>query len=252
MAGHSKFANIKHRKAAQDKKRGKIFTKMIREITVAARGGGGGDVASNPRLRLVVDKALGANMTRDTIERAIKRGTGEGDNTNYEEIRYEGYGPAGTAIMVDCLTDNRNRTVSEVRHAFSKAGGNLGTDGSVAYMFTRAGILLYPAGSDEDAIMEAALQAGADDVMRNEDGSIEVITAFEDFISVKDDMVSAGFQPEAAEIVEKPANLIDVALDDAEKIMRLIDTLEDLDDVQEVHTNADFSDDVMQQLSSSL
>ena len=252
MAGHSKFANIKHRKAAQDKKRGKIFTKMIREITVAARGGGGGDVASNPRLRLVVDKALAANMTRDTIERAIKRGTGEGDNTNYEEIRYEGYGPAGTAIMVDCLTDNRNRTVSEVRHAFTKAGGNLGTDGSVAYMFTRTGILLYPAGSDEDAIMEAALQAGADDVIRNEHGSIEVITTFEDFISVKDAMVTLDFEPEAAEVVEKPANLIDVALDDAEKIMHLIDILEDLDDVQEVYTNADFSDEVMQQLSSSL
>ena len=252
MAGHSKFANIKHRKAAQDKKRGKIFTKMIREITVAARGGGGGDVASNPRLRLVVDKALAANMTRDTIERAIKRGTGEGDNTNYEEIRYEGYGPAGTAIMVDCLTDNRNRTVSEVLHGFRNAGGHLGTDGSVAYMFTRTGILLYPAGSDEDAIMEAALQAGADDVIRNEDGSIEVITTFEDFISVKDTMVSLDFEPEAAEVVEKADNLIDVSLDDAEKIMRLIDTLEDLDDVQEVYTNADFSDEVMQQLSSSL
>ena len=252
MAGHSKFANIKHRKAAQDKKRGKIFTKMIREITVAARGGGGGDVASNPRLRLVVDKALAANMTRDTIERAIKRGTGEGDESNYEEIRYEGYGPAGTAIMVDCLTDNRNRTVSEVRHAFSKAGGNLGTDGSVAYMFTRTGILLYPAGSDEDAIMEAALQAWADDVIRNEDGSIEVITTFEDFISVKDTMVSLDFEPESAEVVEKADNFIDVSLDDAEKIMRLIDTLEDLDDVQEVYTNADFSDEVMQQLSSSL
>jgi len=249
MAGHSKFANIKHRKAAQDKKRGKIFTKLIREITVAARGGGGGDVASNPRLRLAVDKALGANMTRDTIERAIKRGTGEGDDTNYEEIRYEGYGPAGTAIMVDCLTDNRNRTVSEVRHAFTKAGGNLGTDGSVAYMFARTGILMYPAGSDEDAIMEAALEAGAEDVTSNEDGAIEVITAYEDFISVIDAMTVAGFEPAQAEVIEKAANLVDVTLDDAEKIMRLIDTLEDLDDVQEVHTNADFSDEVMEQLS---
>ncbi len=250
MAGHSKFANIKHRKAAQDKKRGKIFTKLIREITVAARGGGGGDVASNPRLRLAVDKALGANMTRDTIERAIKRGTGEGDDTNYEEIRYEGYGPAGTAIMVDCLTDNRKRTVSEVRHAFTKAGGNLGTDGSVAYMFTRSGVLMYPQGSDEDAIMEAALEAGAEDVASNDDGSVEVITTFEDFISVNDAMVSTGFEPEVAEVVEKAANMVDVTLDDAEKIMRLIDTLEDLDDVQEVHTNADFSDEVMEQLSS--
>ena len=250
MAGHSKFANIKHRKAAQDKKRGKIFTKLIREITVAARGGGGGDVASNPRLRLAVDKALGANMTRDTIERAIKRGTGEGDDTNYDEIRYEGYGPAGTAIMVDCLTDNRNRTVSEVRHAFTKAGGNLGTDGSVAYMFARTGVLMYPPGSDEDAIMDAALEAGAEDVASNDDGSVEVITTFEDFIAVKDAMTAANFEPEAAEVVEKAANLIDVGLDDAEKIMRLIDTLEDLDDVQDVHTNADFSDDVMEQLSS--
>jgi len=250
MAGHSKFANIKHRKAAQDKKRGKIFTKLIREITVAARGGGGGDVAANPRLRLVVDKALGANMTRDTIERAIKRGTGEGDDTNYDEIRYEGYGPAGTAIMVDCLTDNRNRTVSEVRHAFTRAGGNLGTDGSVAYMFARTGVLMYPAGSDEDAIMEAALEAGAEDVISHDDGSIEVATSYEDFMTVKDAMTAAGFAPEQAEVVEKAANLIDVELADAEKILRLIDTLEDLDDVQEVHTNADFSDEVMTQLSS--
>ena len=250
MAGHSKFANIKHRKAAQDKKRGKIFTKLIREITVAARGGGGGDVAANPRLRLVVDKALAANMTRDTIERAIKRGTGEGDDTNYDEIRYEGYGPAGTAVMVDCLTDNRNRTVSEVRHAFTKAGGNLGTDGSVAYMFNRTGVLVYPQDSDEDTIMEAALEAGAEDVTTNDDGSIEVLTSFEDFISVKDAMTAANFAPEEAEVIEKAANLVDVALDDAEKIMRLIDTLEDLDDVQDVHTNADFSDEVMQQLSA--
>jgi YebC/PmpR family DNA-binding regulatory protein len=248
MAGHSKFANIKHRKAAQDKKRGKIFTKLIREITVAARSGGGGDVASNPRLRLAVDKALGANMTRDTIERAVKRGTGEGDDTNYEEIRYEGYGPAGTAIMVDCLTDNRNRTVSEVRHAFTKAGGNLGTDGSVAYMFARTGVLMYPAGSDEDAIMEAALEAGAEDVTSNDDG-VAVITSYEDFLSVKDAMIEAGFEPEQAEVVEKAANLIDVTLADAEKIMHLIDTLEELDDVQDVHTNADISDEVMEQLS---
>lgn len=250
MAGHSKFANIKHRKAAQDKKRGKIFTKLIREITVAARSGGGGDVAANPRLRLAVDKALAANMTRDTVDRAIKRGTGEGDTANYEEVRYEGYGPGGTALMVDCLTDNRNRTVSEVRHAFTKSGGNLGTDGSVAYMFTRTGVLFYPPGSDEDAIMEAALEAGAEDVESNDDGSIEVSTAFEDFIAVNDAMTAAGLKPENAEVVEKAANFVDVALDDAEKIMRLIDTLDDLDDVQEVHTNADFSDEVMEQLSA--
>jgi YebC/PmpR family DNA-binding regulatory protein len=250
MAGHSKFANIKHRKAAQDKKRGNIFTKLIREITVAARGGGGGDVATNPRLRLAVDKALAANMTRDTIERAIKRGTGEAGDANYEQIRYEGYGPAGTAIMVDCLTDNHKRTVAEVRHAFSKAGGNLGTDGSVAYMFNREGILVYPGGSDEDAIMEAALEAGAEDVISNDDGSIDVTTGYEDFLAVKDAMINAGFEPETAELVEKASSQVDVALEDAEKIMRLIDTLEDLDDVQEVHTNADFSEDVMQQLSA--
>ncbi len=249
MAGHSKFANIKHRKAAQDKKRGKIFTKLIREITVAARGGGGGDAATNPRLRLAVDKALGANMTRDTIERAIKRGTGEGDDTVYEEIRYEGYGPGGTAVMVDCMTDNRNRTVSEVRHAFTKAGGNLGTDGSVAYMFNRIGLLVYPSGSDEDAIMEAALEAGADDVENGADGGIEVSTSYEEYMSVKDAMISAGHEPEHAEIIEKPTTLTEVTFDDAEKIMRLIDVLDELDDVQEVHTNADFSDEVMAQLS---
>jgi YebC/PmpR family DNA-binding regulatory protein len=247
MAGHSKFANIKHRKAAQDKKRGKIFTKLIREITVAAKISG--DIAANPRLRLVVDKALGANMTRDTIERAIKRGTGGDDDVIYEEIRYEGYGPAGVAVMVDCMTDNRNRTVSEVRHAFSRAGGNLGTDGSVAFMFTRMGLLTYPAGSDEDAIMEAALEAGAEDVEVNEDGSLGVATSFEDFLAVKEAMIAAGFEPEQAEVIEKPATTTDVTFDDAEKIMALIDALEDLDDVQEVHTNADFSDEVMEQLS---
>ncbi len=250
MAGHSKFANIKHRKAAQDKKRGKIFTKLIREITVAAKGGGGGDVAANPRLRLAVDKALGANMTRDTVDRAIRRGTGEGDEASYEEIRYEGYGPGGTAIMVDCLTDNRNRTVSEVRHAFTKAGGNLGTDGSVAYMFRRSGLLVYPPGSDEDAIMEAALEAGADDIETAEDGSIDVITAFADYIAIREVMIEAGFQSEQAEIIEKPETSVEVSFDDAEKLMRLIDVLEDLDDVQQIHSNADFSDEVMTKLSA--
>ncbi len=249
MAGHSKFANIKHRKAAQDKKRGKIFTKLIREITVAAKAGG--DADSNPRLRLAIDKALGANMTKDTIERAIKRGTGEGDDTNFDEIRYEGYGPGGTAVMVDCLTDNRKRTVAEVRHAFSKSGGNLGTDGSVAYMFKKTGILSYPPGSDEDAIMEAALDAGADDVVVNDDGSIDVLTAPEDFMNVKEAMEAAGLGAENAEVIEKAENMIHVEFDDAEKIMRLIDMLEDLDDVQEVHSNADFSDEVMAQLNDS-
>ena len=248
MAGHSKWANIKHRKAAQDKKRGKIYTKLIREITVAARSGGGGDPATNPRLRLAMDKALGANMNKDTIERAIKRGTGEGDDANYEEVRYEGYGPGGTAVMVDCMTDNRNRTVSEVRHAFTKSGGNLGTDGSVAYMFNRIGLLTYPAGSDEDAIMEAALEAGAEDVEVSDDGSIEVSTSYEDFMAVKDAMKAAGHKPEDAEIIEKPTTDTVVSEEDAEKIMRLIDTLDELDDVQEVHTNADFPDEVLANL----
>ncbi len=251
MAGHSKWANIKHRKAAQDKKRGKIFTKLIREITVAARGSGGGDLDTNPRLRLAVDKALAANMTKDTIERAIKRGTGEGDDANYEEIRYEGYGPGGTAIMVDCMTDNRNRTVSEVRHAFSKCGGNLGTDGSVAYLFHKTGILSYPSGSDEDIIMEAALEAGADDVQVNDDGSIDVLTPAEGFLEVKQVMQDAGLQPDNAEVVQKADTEVNVELGDAEKIMRLIDMLEDLDDVQEVHSNADFSDEVMAQLNEA-
>jgi len=249
MAGHSKWANIKHRKAAQDKKRGKIYTKLIREITVAARSGGGGDPSTNPRLRLAMDKALGANMNKDTIERAIKRGTGEGDGANYEEVRYEGYGPGGTAVMVDCMTDNRNRTVSEVRHAFTKAGGNLGTDGSVAYMFSRIGLLTYPAGSDEDAIMDAALEAGAEDVETSDDGSLEVSTGYEEFMSVKDAMEAAGHTSEHAEIIEKPTTDTVVSEDDAEKIMRLIDTLDELDDVQEVHTNADFPDDVLANLS---
>ena len=248
MAGHSKWANIKHRKAAQDKKRGKIYTKLIREITVAARSGGGGDPSANPRLRLAVDKALGANMNKDTIDRAIKRGTGEGDDANYEEVRYEGYGPGGTAVMVDCMTDNRNRTVSEVRHAFTKSGGNLGTDGSVAFMFDRIGMLTYPAGSDEDAIMEAALEAGAEDVDTNDDGSIEVTTSFENFMEVKDAMASAGLKPEHAEVIEKPTTETVVSEEDAEKVMRLIDTLEDLDDVQDVHTNADFPDEVLASL----
>ena len=247
MAGHSKWANIQHRKKAQDAKRGKLFTKLIREITVAARMGGG-DPDANPRLRAAIDKALGANMTKDTIERAIKRGSGAAEADNYEEIRYEGYGPSGVAVMVDCLTDNRNRTVSEVRHAFTKAGGNLGTDGSVAYLFTKVGTLTFPAGSDEDRIMEVALEAGADDVVTNDDGSIDVITSPEAFLDVKQAMLDAGLEPEMAEITMQPSTTVDLGLDDAQKIMRLVDTLEDLDDVQNVYTNADFSEEVMTQL----
>lgn len=248
MAGHSKWANIKHRKAAQDAKRGKIFTKLIREIVVAAKMGGA-DQDSNPRLRDAVSKALGANMKRDTVDNAIKRGAGADDNENYDEIRYEGYGPSGVAVMVDCLTDNRNRTVSEVRHAFTKSGGNLGTDGSVGYLFTKVGIMTFPAGSDEDAIMEAALECGADDIVTNDDGSIDVLTPWEELVPVKEAMIAAGFKPENADVAQQASTSVDLELEDAEKVMRLIDMLEDLDDVQSVHTNADFSDEVMQQLA---
>jgi YebC/PmpR family DNA-binding regulatory protein len=247
MAGHSKFANIKHRKAAQDAKRGKIFTKLIREIVVASKMGGP-EADNNPRLRDAVSKALSANMKRDTVEKAIKRGAGAGEGENYNEVRYEGYGTAGVAVMVDCLTDNINRTVSEVRHAFTKSGGNLGTDGSVAYLFTKIGTLAYPAGSDEDSIIEAALEAGAEDVETNEDGSIEVTTTPELFTAVKEAMIEAGFEPEMAEVTMKPSTSVDLELADAEKVMRLVDMLEDLDDVQNVYTNADFSEEVMQQL----
>ena len=247
MAGHSKFANIKHRKAAQDAKRGKIFTKLIREIVVATKMGGA-DPDSNPRLRDAVSKALSANMKRDTVEKAIKRGAGAGEGENYNEIRYEGYGPGGVAVMVDCLTDNINRTVSEVRHAFTKSGGNLGTDGSVSYLFTKMGTLTYPTGSDEDAVMEAALDAGAEDVETSDDGSIEVSTTPESFTTVKEAMFAAGLETDMAEITMNPATSVELELADAEKVMRLIDMLEDLDDVQNVYTNADFSEEVMQQL----
>ncbi len=240
MAGHSKWANIRHRKGAQDAKRGKIFSKLIREITVAAKMGGG-DPGANPRLRTAIDKALGQNMTKDTIDRAVKRGSGDAEGENYEELRYEGYGAAGVAVMVDCLTDNRNRTVGEVRHAFTKRGGNLGTDGSVAYLFTKQGIISYAAGTDEDQVMEVALEAGAEDVVSNDDGSIDVITTPEAFVDVKEAMVAAGLEPENADITMTPSTSVELELDDARKVMGLIDMLEDLDDVQNVYTNADFS-----------
>ena len=247
MAGHSKWANIQHRKNAQDAKRGKLFTKLIREITVAARMGDP-DPASNPRLRLAMDKALAGNMTKDTIERAIKRGAGAQDGDNFEEVRYEGYGPGGVAVMVDCMTDNRNRTVAEVRHAFTKAGGNLGTDGSVAYQFTKTGILSYPAGSDEDQIMEAALEAGAEDVLGNEDGSFDVLTEPDQFMDIKAAMMDAGLEPEQAEVTMRAAITTSLEQDDAEKMVRLLDRLEDLDDVQNVYSNADISEEVLAQL----
>jgi YebC/PmpR family DNA-binding regulatory protein len=248
MAGHSKWANIQHRKGAQDAKRGKIFTKFIREITVSARMGGG-DAANNPRLRTVIDKALTANMTKDVIERAIKKGTGAQEGDNYEEVRYEGYGPGGIAVLVDCLTDNRNRTVGEVRHAFSKAGGNLGTDGSVAYLFSKTGILSYPAGIDEDTLMGAALEAGADDVTSYEDGSAEVLTTQENFESVKAALTAAGLPPESAEVTMRAERSTALELEDAEKLIRLIERLEDLDDVQNVYSNADISEDILEKIA---
>ncbi|MDO9238595.1 MAG: YebC/PmpR family DNA-binding transcriptional regulator [Methylicorpusculum sp.] len=248
MAGHSKWANIKHRKAGQDAKRGKIFTKMIREISVAAKSGGG-DPASNPTLRTAIDKALGANMKRDTIDNTIKKALGVQDGANYEEVRYEGYGPGGAAIMVDCLTDNRNRTVGEVRHAFTKAGGNLGTDGSVAYLFTKVGIISFPDTVDEDAIIEAALEAGVDDVVTNEDGSIDVMTTPENYLEVKESLIASGFVPENSEVTMQAATQANLDQNDAEKLLRLIDRLEDLDDVQNVYSNADISEEIMNNLS---
>ncbi|MBL0605043.1 YebC/PmpR family DNA-binding transcriptional regulator [Aeromonas caviae] len=242
MAGHSKWANIKHRKAAQDAKRGKIFTKLIREITTSARLGDA-DPANNPRLRAAVAAALTSNMTRDTINRAIARGAGGGDGEQLETIVYEGYGPAGSAVMVECLTDNRNRTVAEVRHAFSKCGGNLGTDGSVAYLFTKKGVLTF-VGADEDALMDAALEAGADDVVTEEDGTIEVYTTPNDFGAVLDGLEAAGFKPESAEVTMIPSTEAELDAETAPKLMRLIDMLEDLDDVQEVYHNGSISDEI--------
>jgi len=244
MAGHSKWANIKHRKAGQDAKRGKIFTKVIREITVAVKTSGP-DAASNPSLRTAIDKALGANMRRDTIDTAIKKAAGALEGVNYENIRYEGYGPGGTAVIVDCLTDNRNRTVAEVRHAFAKAGGNLGTDGSVGYLFSKVGILTYAPLIDEDALMEAALEAGADDVISYDDGAVDVMTTPETYLAVKDALILAGFEPDRAEVTMQAATQAELDADDSEKMIRLIDRLEDLDDVQDVYSNADISDEIM-------
>jgi len=246
MAGHSKWHNIQHRKGAQDAKRGKVFTKLIKEIVVAAKMGGG-VIDNNPSLRVVIDKALAANMKRDTIDNAVKRGAGDLDGDNYEEVRYEGYGLGGTAIMVDCLTDNRNRTVSDVRHAFSKHGGNLGTDGSVSYMFSKQGFISFASG-DEDAIMEVAIEFGADDVITNDDGSIDVMTTPDDFFSVKDALIANNLNPEHSQITMEPTNRIELNLEDAEKFMKLIDRLEDLDDTQDVYHNADISDELMAQL----
>ncbi len=237
MAGHSKWANIQHRKGRQDAKRGKIFTRLIKEITVAAKLGGG-DISANPRLRMAVEKAKAESMPKDNIENAIKRGTGTLEGVNYEEVRYEGYGIGGAAVMVDCLTDNRLRTVADVRHAFSKFGGNLGTDGSVAYQFKHCGILLFEPGTSEDQVMEVALEAGAEDIVTDEDGSIEVITTPSDFESVKAALETAGLNPVHGEVTMKAANETIFIGDDAIKMQKLLDALDDLDDVQEVYTSA--------------
>ena len=239
MAGHSKWANIKHRKAAQDKKRGKLYTKIIREITVAARLGGG-EAADNPRLRAAVDKALGANMPKDTIERAIARGAGGGDGNDVEELVYEGYGPGGVAVLVEAMTDNRNRTVAEVRHAFSKAGGNLGTDGSVAYLFTRQGIINFAPGADEEQIMEVALEAGADDILSEDGGAISVTTPWESLNAVVDALVAADMSPDHSEVTMVASTTTEFDHEMAQKVLNLLDVLEDLDDVQEVYSNGDF------------
>jgi YebC/PmpR family DNA-binding regulatory protein len=237
MAGHSKWANIKHKKAATDAKRGKIFTRLIREITVAAKLGGA-DVSSNPRLRLAMDKALDNNMPKDTIERAAKRGAGELEGVSYDQVRYEGYGINGAAVIVDCLTDNRVRTVAEVRHAFSKYGGNMGTDGSVAFMFKHCGQLVFAPGTDGDKLMEAALDAGAEDIVDHEDGSIEVITPPNDFVAVKDALARAGLKPEFAEMTMKPSTEVVFTGEDGARMQKLLDAIESLDDVQNVYTNA--------------
>ena len=237
MAGHSKWANIKHKKAATDAKRGKIFTRLIREITVAARMGGG-DPSMNPRLRLAIDKAMDQNMPKDTIERATKRGSGGLEGVSYEEIRYEGYGINGAAVIVDCMTDNRTRTVADVRHAFSKHGGNLGTDGSVAFLFRHCGQLVFAPGTDENKLMEAAIEAGAEDVITNDDSSIEVVTGPYDFVAVKDALAKSGFKPEFAEVTMKPTTEVEMVGEDAATMQKLLDAIESIDDVQEVYTNA--------------
>lgn len=247
MAGHSKWANIKHKKAKEDAKRGKVFTKLIRELVVAARMGGP-EPADNPRLRAAVDKALSANMTKDTLQRAIDRGAGNNEAESIEELTYEGYGVAGVAVMVECMTDNRNRTASEVRHAFSKCGGNLGTDGSVAYLFDKKGQILMAEGAGEDAVMEAALEAGADDVVVGEDGSLVVETDWTELGAVRDALEAAGFEVAEADVNQVPSTSAALNAEESEKVMKLIDMLEDLDDVQQVHTNAEFDETFLESL----
>lgn len=247
MAGHSKWANIQHRKGRQDARRGKLFTKLIREITVAAKMGGS-DLASNTRLRTAVDNAKTNSMPKDTIDRAIKRGAGGDDAGSLEEIRYEGYGPEGTAVIVDCMTDNRNRTAADVRHAFSKCGGNLGQGGSVAFLFRKAGLISYPPGTSEDRLLEAAMECGAEDLVNNDDGSIDIITDPDQFVEVKERLIAGGLAPASSEVTMQPSTWKSLDLDNAHSMMKLLDMLEDLDDVQKVYSNADIADAILEQL----
>ena len=244
MAGHSKWANIQHRKKAQDARRGKLFTKLIREVTIAAREGGG-DPDGNARLRLAMDKAFAGNVPKDTVDRAIKRATGDVGADTLEEVRYEGYGPGGTAVMVDCVTDNRNRTVAEVRYAFTKCGGNLGTGGSVAYLFSKVGQLSFPPGTDEERLMEAALDAGAEDVIANDDGSLEVLTAAHEFGEIRDGIAAGGLDSEQAEVTMRASTNVPLDAENAHRIIRLLEMLEDIDDVQQVYSNAEISDEIL-------
>lgn len=250
MAGHSKWANIKHRKAAQDAKRGKVFTKLIRELVVAARSGGPAP-EDNPRLRTAMDKALAANMKKDTIERAIERGVGAGDEADYLELSYEGYGPKGVAIYVEAMTDNRNRTVADIRHAFTKSGGNLGTDGSVAYLFSTQGTLTFGPGADEERILECALEAGADDMLVSDDGSVDVVTTPETFPAVRRSVEEAGLVPDDSGVSMMPATWVALDHEGAESVLGLIDALEDLDDVQNVYHNAEISSEIFAALSGA-
>jgi YebC/PmpR family DNA-binding regulatory protein len=246
MAGHSKWANIRFKKGAQDAKRGKVFTKLIREITIAARAGGA-DPGANPRLRLAIQKAKAQSMPKDNIDRALKKGAGELEGVHYEEVRYEGYGPGGVAVLVDCLTDNRHRTAGEVRHAFSKHGGNLGADGSVSYLFSKAGLAMYPAGSDEDKIMDAAIESGASDVIVGDDGSIEIVFEPEDFEAVTEAMTARGLAPEHAEVTMRAAMRVPVDSGTAETLVQLLEGLDDLDDVQHVYSNAEIPEETLQE-----
>ena len=248
MAGHSKWANIQHRKGRQDAKRGKLFTKLIREITVAAKLGGS-DSSANPRLRAAIDNGLSNNMTKDTIDRAVKRGAGGDENSNVDEIRYEGYGPNGVAVIVDTMTDNKNRTVAEIRHAFSKFGGNLGTDGSVSYLFTKVGLISFQGKIDEDAIMEAVLESGVEDIITNGDNSIDVITNPDNLVDIKDVIVAAGFDPQNTEITMRASTTSELDKKSAETMIKLLDALEDIDDVQKVYSNAEIPDEILAELN---